>query len=241
MWYEFTLKRQYTQKEIICQLPAIKKVHQPGWGYWPRKWVWGCAALKTPYSRLSWSSKGPISSKRVSSQDPLLRKFWNFSLYSLNFCQNFSSQVPKFGNCQLTSPQVWKFSVHKLPNLEIFSSQAPKFGNFSKSPLSEASISSQAPHFGNLVCTPLPEKKVECLPRDTNSSMCDSIIAWRADPPFNILATTRLSFLRWTITQVQCPIHHSAHQVLTAWRESERDVLNHLQICSTDMTYLIPA
>ena len=56
------------------------------------------------------------SSKRVSSQDPLLRKFGNFSLYSLNFCPNFSSQAPKFENFLLTSPQIWKFSVHKPPN-----------------------------------------------------------------------------------------------------------------------------
>ena len=59
--------------------------------------------------------KGPISSKWVRSQDPLLRKFGNFSLYNLNFHPNFSSQAPKFGNFQLTSPQIWKFSVHKPP------------------------------------------------------------------------------------------------------------------------------
>ena len=93
--------------------------------------------------------KGLISSKSISSQGPLLRKFGNFSLYSLNFCRNFSSQAPKFGNFQLTSPQIRKFLVHKPPNLEIFSSQAP---------LSEASISSQTPHFGNPGRTPLPEK-----------------------------------------------------------------------------------
>ena len=82
--------------------------------------------------------KGPILSKRVSSQDPLLRKFGNFSLYSLNFHPNFSSQAPKFGNFQLTSPQIWKFSAHN--------------------------VSSQAPHFGNPGRTPLSEKKVECPP-----------------------------------------------------------------------------
>ena len=92
--------------------------------------------------------KGPISSKRVSSQDLLLRKFGNFSLYSLNFhskfssqaphLEIFSSQAPKFGNSQFTSPQILKFSVHKPP-------------------FSEANISSQAPHFGNPGCTPLPE------------------------------------------------------------------------------------
>ena len=81
--------------------------------------------------------KGPISSKRVSSQDPLLRKFGNFSLYSLNFHPNFSSQAPKFGNFQLTSP----------PNLEIFSSQAPKFGNFPlTSPPFQRQMSVRKPH-----------------------------------------------------------------------------------------------
>ena len=47
----------------------------------------------------------------------------------------FSSQAPKFGNFQFTSPQFGKFSVHK---------------NFS-----EANISSQAPHLGNPGRTPL--------------------------------------------------------------------------------------
>ena len=103
---------------------------------------------------------------RVSSQDRLLRKFWNFSLYSLNFCPNSSSQAPKFENFQLTCPQIGKFSVHKPPNMEIFSTQAPKYGNFqfTSTPFSEASISSQAPHFGNLGRTPLPEKKLKCPP-----------------------------------------------------------------------------
>ena len=92
--------------------------------------------------------KGPISSKRVSSQDPLLRKFGNFSLYSLNFHPNFSSQAPKFGNFQLTSPQIWKFSAHKPP-------------------FSEVNVSSQAPNFGNLGRTPLPEKKLNAPPGST--------------------------------------------------------------------------
>ena len=83
--------------------------------------------------------KGPISSKRVSSQDPLFRKFGNFSLYSLNFRANFSSQAPKFGNFQLTSPRI----------LEIFSSQAPKFGNFqltSPPPPFNREVSVRKPH-----------------------------------------------------------------------------------------------
>ena len=100
---------------------------------------------RPPFHTSLAAHKGPISSKRVSSQDPLLRKFGNFSLYSLNFHPNFSSQAPKFGNFQLTSPQIWKFSSHKPP-------------------FSEANVSLQAPHFGNPCLTPLPEKKVECPP-----------------------------------------------------------------------------
>ena len=84
--------------------------------------------------------KGPISSKRVSWQDLLLRKFGNSSLYSLNFCPNFNSQArkseaPKFGHFQFTSP---------------------KLGNFQfTSPLFQRQISVHKPHT-NPGSTPLP-------------------------------------------------------------------------------------
>ena len=100
---------------------------------------------RPPFHASPAARKGPISSKRVSSQDPLLRKFGDFSLYSLIFHPNFSSKAPKFGNFQLTSPQIWKFSAHKPP-------------------FSEANASSQAPHFGNPGRTPLPEKKLSAPP-----------------------------------------------------------------------------
>ena len=90
---------------------------------------------RPPFHASPAARKGPISSKRVSSQDPLLRKFGNFSLNSLNFCPSFSSQASKFGNFPLTSP-----------------------------PFSEANVSSQAPHFGNPGRTPLPEKKLSAPP-----------------------------------------------------------------------------
>ena len=120
---------------------------------------------RPPFHASPAARKGPISSKRVSSQDPLLRKFWNFSLNSLNFHPNFSSQAPKFGNFQLTSPQIWKFSAHKPPNLEILLT-SPQIWKFSahKPPFSEANVSSQAPHFGNPGRTPLPEKKLSAPP-----------------------------------------------------------------------------
>ena len=100
---------------------------------------------RRPFHASPATRKGSISSKRVSSQDPLFRKFGNFSLNSLNVHPNFSSQAPKFGNFQLTSPQIWKFSAHKPP-------------------FSEANVSLQAPHFGNPGRTPLPEKKLSAPP-----------------------------------------------------------------------------
>ena len=74
---------------------------------------------RPPFHASPAARKGPISSKRVSSQDPLLRNFGNFSLYSLNFTQILAHEPP---NLEIFSSQA--------PNLEIFSSQAPKFGNF---------------------------------------------------------------------------------------------------------------
>ena len=139
---------------VWCNRSLKTKLHPRG-GHWPRKGVWGCAALKTPFHASPAARKGPISRKRVSSQDPLLRKFWNFCLNSLNFHPNFSSQAPKFGNIQLTSPQIWKFSAHKLPNLEIFRSQAPPFRG--KCQFASPTLRKSGPH------TPT-WKKVECPP-----------------------------------------------------------------------------
>ena len=76
---------------------------------------------RPPFHASSTARKDPISSKRVSSQDPLLRKFWNFSLNSLNFHPNFSSQAPKFGNFPLTSPPFQRqMSVRKPHTSEIW-------------------------------------------------------------------------------------------------------------------------
>ena len=111
---------------------------------------------RPPFHTSPAARKGPISSKRVSSQDPLLRKFGNFSLNSLNFHPNFSSQAPKFGNFQLTSLEIWKFSAHKPPNLDIFRSQAPLFRG--KCPFASPTLWKSGPH------TPT-WKKVECPPR----------------------------------------------------------------------------
>ena len=118
-------------------------------------WPWRPPFHATPVVR-----KGPISSKRVNSQDPLMRKFGNFSLYSLNFCQNFNSQAP---------------------NLEIFSSQAPKFGNFQfTSPLFQRQVSVRKPHTSEIRAAHPCLKKVECPPpRNFTYVRCIMIGMWR--------------------------------------------------------------
>ena len=86
--------------------------------------------------------KGPISSKSVSSQDPLWENWEILASTALIFAQILAS---------------------KPPNLEIFSSQAPSF---------RGKYHFAAPHFGNLGRTPLPEKKKKLsapLPRSRES------------------------------------------------------------------------
>ena len=161
----------YSQLQIHTMLYVL-----PG-GHWPRKGVWGCAALKTPFSRRSPAArKGPISSKRVSSQDPLLRKFGNFSLNSLNFHPNFSSQAPKFGNFQLTSPQIWKFSAHR----PLFSGQM--------------SVRKSGPH--TPTCT---WKKVECPPWDC--TQLSELQKWYLDVVLRVLHHWLFSLLFKKINQ----------------------------------------
>ena len=81
---------------------------------------------RPPFHASPAARKGPISSKRVSSREPLLRKFGKFSLNSLIFT---------------------KILAHKPPNLEIFSSQAPKFGNYPlTSPPFQRRMSVRKPH-----------------------------------------------------------------------------------------------
>ena len=85
-----------------------------------------CSPEDPPFHASPVVRKGPISSKRVSSQDHLLR-IWKFWPLSLNFCQDFSSQAPNLEIFSSQAPKFGQFSVHKPPNLEIFSSQAPSF------------------------------------------------------------------------------------------------------------------
>ena len=141
---------RYRQLFNFCMLIVAPGEH------WPRKRVWGCAALKTPFSRLSCRSQGsPFQAKESVHKTPFWENLEILASTASIFTQIlahkppnleiFSSQAPKFGNFQLTSPQIWKFSAHKPP-------------------FSEANVSSQAPHFGNSGRTPLPEKRLSRPP-----------------------------------------------------------------------------
>ena len=83
-----------------------------------------CGPEDPPFHASPVVHKGPISSKRVSSQDPLLRKFGNFAQILAH------------------KPQIWKFSVHKLPLSEAsISLQAPHFRNPGCTSLPEKELS----------------------------------------------------------------------------------------------------
>ena len=136
----------------ICTWGGCKV--KPG-GHWPGKGVRGCAALKTPFLRLSGSSQG--------SQTPFWENLEILASTASIFAQIlalkpqnleiFSSQAPKLENFQFTRPQIWKFSVHKPPFPEAnSSSQAPHFGNPGRTPLPEIELSAPPPRSK----TPLP-------------------------------------------------------------------------------------
>ena len=123
-----------------CYIPFIWKSILPHGGHWPRKGVWGCAALKTPFSCLSCMfTRVPFQAKESVHKTPFWENLEILASTAQIFAQILAHKPPKFGNFQFTSPLNLEFSVHKPP-------------------LSEASISSQAPHFENPGRTALPEK-----------------------------------------------------------------------------------
>ena len=128
--YPLFMKYQKTQACFpfglgLCHLPAYWQwvdlsMSKPRGGTDLERGYGDVRPWRPPFHASPAARKGPISSKRASSQDPLLRKFGNFSLNSLNFHPNFSSQAPKFGNFPLTSPPFQRqMSVRKPHTSEI--------------------------------------------------------------------------------------------------------------------------
>ena len=161
---------KWSEMVIFCQSKRnysdlhVKMTGTTGPGrHWPRKGVWGMGMcgpedlLFTPLLQFAWV---PFQAKESVHKIPFWENLEILTSTASIFAQIlalkppnlkiFSSQAPKLGIFQFTSPQIWKFLVHKPP-------------------FSEASISSQAPHFGNPGPTPLPEKKLSATPRDDGS------------------------------------------------------------------------
>ena len=116
----------------------------PG-GHWSRKGVWGCAALKTPFPRLSCSSQGShFKQKSEFTRPPLWENLEILASTSLIFAQILAFQ-----------PQ----------NLKILGSQAPKLGNFQfTSPPFQRQISVRKPHTLEIRVAHPYLKKAECPP-----------------------------------------------------------------------------
>ena len=108
-----------------------------GGGDWPRKVVWGYAALKIPFSRLSCSLQGSHFKQKKSVH-----------------------KTPFWGNLEIFASTASIFAqilALKPPNLEIFSSQAP--------PLFRGIYQFASPTLQKSGHTPLPKKKLSASPR----------------------------------------------------------------------------
>ena len=158
-------------------------------GHWSRKGVWGCAALKTPFSRLSCHSQGSHFKQNSQFTRPPFEKIWKFKPLQPQFSPNFSSRAPKFGNFQLTSPQIWKFSAHNPPFSEAnyVSSQAPHLGNPGRTPLPEKKLSAPPPHPGMFL---IDLYGIQWLWRSACPPVCLAGFKghqwiWPIDPPWN--------------------------------------------------------
>ena len=106
------------------------------------RWYGDVRPWRPPFHTSPAVHKGPISSKRVSSQDP----FWeNLEI--------LASTASIFAQILALNP----------PNSEIFSSKAPKFGNFQfTSPPFRRQISVRKPHLLEIRAAHPYLKKVEC-------------------------------------------------------------------------------
>ena len=148
-----------------------------------------CGPEDPPFHASPAARKGPISSKRVCSQDPLSRKFGNFSLNSLNFHQILAHKPPNL-----------EISAHKPPNLENFRLQAPRFRG--KCQFASPTLRKSGPH------TPT-WKRVECPPPGVRVCWCQEgpldLCLWgyhRADErQLSILSRPILYTLLWSVTK----------------------------------------
>ena len=111
----------YWQNIKLPQIPHIYRNHNfsiicnfldlllhPGGGHWPRKGVWGCAAVMTPFfraTRRSLAYQFTIIAPLLCPPFSNFRKIFNFQPC---FGQNFSSQDANFPNFRSLDPSFFK-------------------------------------------------------------------------------------------------------------------------------------
>ena len=79
----------------------------PG-GHWPRKGVWGCAAVMTPFFQATWRSLAYQFTIIAPLLCPPFSNFRKISNFQPCFGQNFSSQDANFPNFRSLDPSFFK-------------------------------------------------------------------------------------------------------------------------------------
>ena len=106
-----------TEKGVKCHLWHLCRSR--GAGHWPRKGVWGCAALKTPFSHLSCRLQGSHFKQKSQFTRPPFEKTQILAHKPPNL-EIFSSQAPLFsGKCQFEAPHFGNPGRTPLPDKKL--------------------------------------------------------------------------------------------------------------------------
>ena len=137
----------------------------PGPGrHWPRKGVWVVRPWRPPFHASPVVRKGPISSKRVSSQEPLLRNLEILASTASIFTQNLAHKPPNL-ETSAHKAQIWEIFSSQAPFQRQISVRKPKFGKFQfTSPPFQRQISVRKPHTSEIRAAHPYLKTVECPP-----------------------------------------------------------------------------
>ena len=109
-WYSVNLGT--VQKHLLGH--NYVKEESPG-GHWPRKGVWGCAAVMTPFFQASQRSLAYQFTIIASLLWPPFSNFRKFFHFQPCFGQNFSSQDANFPNFRSLDPSFFKENPFPRP------------------------------------------------------------------------------------------------------------------------------
>ena len=107
-WFTRGFQCGFMFLKVILIIRNINTLRNPGGGHWPRKGVWGCAAVMTPFfqaSRRSLAYQFTIIAPLLCPPFSNFRKIFHFQPC---FGQNFSSQDANFQNFCSLDPLFFK-------------------------------------------------------------------------------------------------------------------------------------